>query len=30
VGGAVAGDGRPEVWACNYDPPSNVIGYRPD
>jgi pathogenesis-related protein 1 len=29
VGCAVAGDGRREVWVCNYDPPGNVIGYRP-
>jgi pathogenesis-related protein 1 len=30
VGGAVAGGGRPEVWACNYDLLRNGIGYRPD
>jgi pathogenesis-related protein 1 len=29
VGCAVARDGYREVWACNYDPPGNVIGYRP-
>ena len=29
VGCAVAGDERREVWVCNYDPPGNVIGYRP-
>jgi pathogenesis-related protein 1 len=29
VGCAVATDPRREVWVCNYDPPGNVIGYRP-
>jgi pathogenesis-related protein 1 len=29
VGCAVAADRRREVWVCNYDPPGNVIGYRP-
>jgi pathogenesis-related protein 1 len=29
VGCAVATDRRREVWVCNYDPPGNVIGYRP-
>ena len=29
VGCAVAIDRRREVWVCNYDPPGNVIGFRP-
>jgi pathogenesis-related protein 1 len=29
VGCAVGTDRRREVWVCNYDPPGNVIGYRP-
>src|SRR3984957_8841113 len=29
VGCAVATDSRREVWVCNYDPPGNIIGYRP-
>jgi hypothetical protein len=29
VGCAVAADGRRQVWVCNYDPPGNVVGYRP-
>ena len=29
VGCAVATDRRREVWACNYDPPGNIVGYRP-
>jgi pathogenesis-related protein 1 len=29
VGCAVASDPRRQVWVCNYDPPGNVIGYRP-
>jgi pathogenesis-related protein 1 len=29
VGCAVATDRRREVWVCNYDPPGNVVGYRP-
>ena len=29
VGCAVADAPRREVWVCNYDPPGNVIGYRP-
>jgi uncharacterized protein YkwD len=29
VGCAVADNSRREVWVCNYDPPGNVIGYRP-
>jgi pathogenesis-related protein 1 len=29
VGCAVATDRQREVWVCNYDPPGNVIGYRP-
>jgi pathogenesis-related protein 1 len=29
VGCAVASDRRREVWVCNYDPPGNIIGYRP-
>ena len=29
VGCAVATDPQREVWVCNYDPPGNVIGYRP-
>lgn len=29
VGCAVAADRRREVWVCNYDPPGNVVGYRP-
>ena len=26
---AVATDRRREVWVCNYDPPGNIVGYRP-
>jgi uncharacterized protein YkwD len=29
VGCAVATDRRRDVWVCNYDPPGNVIGFRP-
>ena len=29
VGCAVATDRRREVWVCNYDPPGNIVGYRP-
>jgi pathogenesis-related protein 1 len=29
VGCAVAHAPRREIWVCNYDPPGNVIGYRP-
>ena len=29
VGCAVASNGHREVWVCEYDPPGNVIGYRP-
>ena len=29
VGCAVATDRRQEVWVCNYDPPGNIVGYRP-
>jgi pathogenesis-related protein 1 len=29
VGCAVATARRREVWVYNYDPPGNVIGYRP-
>jgi uncharacterized protein YkwD len=29
VGCAVASDRRRELWVCNYDPPGNVVGYRP-
>jgi uncharacterized protein YkwD len=29
LGCAVAADGRRQVWVCNYDPPGNVVGYRP-
>jgi pathogenesis-related protein 1 len=29
VGCAVGRDTRREVWVCNYDPPGNVVGYRP-
>ena len=29
VGCAVATDRRREVWVCNYDPPGNIIGFRP-
>ena len=29
VGCAVATDPQREVWVCNYDPPGNVIGFRP-
>jgi pathogenesis-related protein 1 len=29
VGCAVATGPQREVWVCNYDPPGNVIGYRP-
>jgi uncharacterized protein YkwD len=29
VGCGVASDPHREVWVCEYDPPGNVIGYRP-
>ena len=29
VGCAVASDVERQVWVCEYDPPGNVIGYRP-
>jgi len=29
VGCAVARSQQREVWVCNYDPPGNVIGFRP-
>jgi uncharacterized protein YkwD len=29
VGCAIARNPQREVWVCNYDPPGNVIGYRP-
>ena len=29
LGCAVARDRRREVWVCDYDPPGNVVGYRP-
>jgi len=29
VGCAVATDAEREVWVCEYDPPGNVVGYRP-
>jgi pathogenesis-related protein 1 len=29
VGCAVVNDRRREVWVCNYDPPGNIVGYRP-
>jgi pathogenesis-related protein 1 len=29
VGCAVARSPQREVWVCNYDPPGNVIGFRP-
>jgi len=29
VGCGVAADAGREVWVCEYDPPGNVIGYRP-
>jgi uncharacterized protein YkwD len=29
VGCAVAADRYPKVWVCDYDPPGNVVGYRP-
>jgi pathogenesis-related protein 1 len=29
MGCAVARNSQREVWVCNYDPPGNVIGYRP-
>jgi uncharacterized protein YkwD len=29
VGCAVATDPEREVWVCNYNPPGNVVGYRP-
>jgi len=29
VGCAVARNPQREVWVCNYDPPGNVIGFRP-
>jgi uncharacterized protein YkwD len=29
VGCAVASDAMRQVWVCEYDPPGNVVGYRP-
>lgn len=29
VGCGVASDSNREIWVCEYDPPGNVIGYRP-
>ena len=29
VGCAVASSGYRQIWVCNYDPPGNVIGFRP-
>ena len=29
IGCAVASYGYRQVWVCNYDPPGNVVGYRP-
>ena len=29
VGCAVASNGYQQVWVCEYDPPGNVVGYRP-
>jgi pathogenesis-related protein 1 len=29
VGCAVARGAQREIWVCNYDPPGNVVGYRP-
>jgi pathogenesis-related protein 1 len=29
VGCAVARNPQREVWVCNYDPPGNVVGFRP-
>jgi uncharacterized protein YkwD len=29
VGCAVVTNRRREVWVCNYDPPGNIVGYRP-
>jgi uncharacterized protein YkwD len=29
VGCAVASGGARQVWVCEYDPPGNVVGYRP-
>lgn len=29
VGCAVASSGYQQVWVCEYDPPGNVVGYRP-
>lgn len=29
VGCGVARDDRTEIWACDYDPPGNVVGERP-
>jgi uncharacterized protein YkwD len=29
IGCGIAADRRREVWVCNYDPPGNVVGFRP-
>jgi uncharacterized protein YkwD len=29
VGCGVASDAERQVWVCNYNPPGNVVGYRP-
>jgi pathogenesis-related protein 1 len=29
MGCAFAADRQQQVWVCNYDPPGNVVGYRP-
>jgi pathogenesis-related protein 1 len=29
LGCAVARDPEREVWVCEYDPPGNIVGYRP-
>jgi uncharacterized protein YkwD len=29
IGCGIATDRRREVWICNYDPPGNVVGFRP-
>jgi pathogenesis-related protein 1 len=29
VGCAVASDAYRQVWVCEYDPPGNIVGYRP-
>jgi len=29
IGCGVAGDAQRQVWVCDYNPPGNIVGYRP-